>query len=59
MYMDDCIDATIRLLEAPTDSLNYRTYNISAYSFTPDELTKSIQKYLPDFKICYEIGKKN
>eukprot|EP01080_Neovahlkampfia_damariscottae_P009516 gene9516-1723_t len=55
MYMEDCIDATIRLLEAPTDSLNYRTYNISAYSFTPVELTKAIQKHLPDFKISYEI----
>jgi threonine 3-dehydrogenase len=58
MYMPDCIDSTMKLLEAPTEDLKFRTYNISAYSMTPAELATAIKKYVPNFEIHYEIGKK-
>lgn len=47
MYMDDAVDGTIQLLEADRSALKRCTYNIAGFSFTPDELHKSIQKHLP------------
>ncbi|CAF4022910.1 unnamed protein product, partial [Rotaria sp. Silwood1] len=42
-------------MEASNDKLRQRTYNVAAMSFTPEELTKAIQKYKPNFKISYKI----
>lgn len=54
MYMPDAIRATIELMEAPADKLSTRmSYNVSAMSFSPKEITAAIQKELPDFKIDY------
>lgn len=54
MYMDDAIRATIELMEAPAENLSTRmAYNISAMSFSPKEITQSIQRHLPHFKISY------
>ena len=54
MYMDDAIKATIQIMEAPIDQINIRTsYNISAMSFTPEEIAKSIQDQMPNFKVSY------
>lgn len=52
---DDCVRATVEFLEAPTDALVSRTYNISAVNFTPHELTQEIQKVLPDLKVVYNV----
>ncbi|MDY7394940.1 NAD-dependent epimerase/dehydratase family protein [Aureibaculum sp. 2210JD6-5] len=52
MYMDDAIDATIGLMGADTLE-NFAAYNISATDFTPKEITESIRKHIPDFKITY------
>ncbi len=54
MYMPDCINATISLMEAPTESLKYRTYNVTAFSFTPEQLTNAIKKYVPSFSVSYK-----
>jgi nucleoside-diphosphate-sugar epimerase len=55
MYMDDAIRATIELMEAPADKISVRTsYNLSGMSFSPKEITASIQKHIPDFKISYQ-----
>jgi threonine 3-dehydrogenase len=53
MYMPDTIDAVIQLLEAPNESLTQRTYNVTGFSFTPAELTHSIQKEIPHFNVNY------
>lgn len=54
MYMDDAIRATIELMEAPAEKLSTRmAYNISAMSFSPKEITQSIQRQLPQFTISY------
>lgn len=55
MYMPDAIRATIELMEAPADKLSVRTsYNVSAISFSPEEIASEIKKHIPDFKITYE-----
>lgn len=54
MYMPDCIKATTELFQADKDSLNNATgYNVTAFSVTPADIAKSIQKVIPDFKITY------
>lgn len=54
MYMPDAIRATIELMEAPADRLSIRSsYNLSAMSFSPKEISASIQKHIPDFSITY------
>jgi len=55
MYMPDAIRATIELMQADKTDLSIRTsYNLSAMSFTPAEITESIRKVIPDFKIIYQ-----
>ena len=54
MYMDDALDATIRLMQADSSRLTLRTsYNIAGISFTPAEVYHEIQKHYTDFKITY------
>tara|TARA_B110000503_G_scaffold64435_1_gene101550 strand:+ start:28573 stop:29574 length:1002 start_codon:yes stop_codon:yes gene_type:complete len=54
MYMDDAIRATIEIMQHESTALKKgMAYNLSAMSFTPATLTKSIQKQLPDFSISY------
>jgi len=55
MYMPDAIEATIGLMEAESSKISVRTsYNISAMSFSPHQLTEAIQKHLPSFSIVYK-----
>ena len=56
MYMPDAIKAAIDLMEADASRLKHRNgYNITAMSFSPDELAAAIQKRLPDFVVRYEV----
>lgn len=45
----------MEFLEAPEDALVSRTYNINAMSFTPQDLTREIQKVVSDFKVTYNV----
>lgn len=55
MYMPDAIRATIELMDAPYEKISVRTsYNISAMSFSPEEITASITKFIPNFKVTYK-----
>lgn len=55
MYMPDAIRATIELMEAPADKISIRTsYNVSAISFSPKEISAEIKKHIPDFSIEYK-----
>lgn len=55
LYMDDAIDATLQLMEAPKEDITVRTsYNLGGMSFTPKELYEDIKKEMPDFTISYE-----
>lgn len=56
MFMDDAIDAIIKLMEAPEDELKHRcAFNLSGMSFEPEEIAASIQKHIPDFKLSYDV----
>lgn len=54
MYMDDAIRATISLMESEADHISIRSsYNLGSMSFSPKEITESIQREIPDFKVSY------
>jgi len=56
MYMPDALKAAVNLMEADSSKLKYRNaYNITAESFTPEELAQEIKKYIPDFEMKYNI----
>ena len=55
MYIDDCLRATVEIMEAPVDTLSMRTYNINAMSFTPEELAQEVMKQLPELEVSYDI----
>lgn len=55
MYMPDCIKATIELMNVPLSSLKHHSdFNITAMSFSADELAEEIRKYVPDFVCDYK-----
>jgi nucleoside-diphosphate-sugar epimerase len=55
MYMPDAIRATLELMEAPLESLNYHSnYNLSGMSFTALELAEAIQKIIPNFECTFK-----
>lgn len=54
LYMPDCLNAVISLMEAPRASLRSCTYNLTGFSFTPAELAESIKHQLPSFQIQYK-----
>jgi nucleoside-diphosphate-sugar epimerase len=55
MFMDDAINATFGIMETEKAKIKIRSsYNLAAMSFNPEEITKSIKKHIPDFKIAYE-----
>lgn len=57
MYMDDAVQATIQLMDAPADKLRIRSsYNLAGISFTPAEIAEEIKKILPNFEISYAQG---
>jgi len=50
MYMDDAVNGTIQLMNAPRKNILIRTsYNFAAFSFTPYELAKEISSFIPRF----------
>jgi nucleoside-diphosphate-sugar epimerase len=53
--MDDAIDATIRIMQAPAEKIKIRSsYNLAAMSFTPNEIATEIKKHILDFTISYQ-----
>ncbi len=55
MYMPDALDATLNLMEAPSEKITiHSSYNVSAISFTPEMLAEEIKAHIPDFKIGYQ-----
>ena len=60
LYMNDAIQATVEIMNVNRKKLTVNSsYNISAMSFNPKELTKEIQRIFPDFRISYEIDFRN
>lgn len=55
MFMEDAINATIQLMEAPAETIKIRSaYNLGGISFTPKTISEAIQKVIPNFEIVYQ-----
>ncbi len=55
MYMDDAIKATIGIMQAPAGQIKIRSsYNLGAISFSPKDISESIQEHLPEFRMEYK-----
>jgi len=55
MYMPDCLDATIQLMEADLSKLKHHSdFNLTAMSFSAGELAAEIKKHVPEFEVAYE-----
>jgi len=56
IYMPDAIKAAIDLMEADPAKLRHRNaFNVSAMSFSPEDLAAYIRKHIPEFEISYNI----
>ena len=56
MYMPDALQAAVDIMRAKPQYLVHRnSFNIAAMSFAPEEIYASICKYIPSFKMRYEI----
>ncbi len=56
MYMPDALHAAVNLMQADSKKLLHRNaYNVTAMSFTPQELAQAIQTHIPEFEINYKI----
>merc|ERR1712154_119975 len=52
--MPDCIESMIDLMEYQGALKRYTDFNVTAFSFTPNELANVIKKYIPEFQIEYK-----
>lgn len=55
MFDTDCTASVIQFLTAPSESLRMRTYNVTGFSFTPEEIAREIQTIMPEFQIEYDV----
>ncbi|MDP2174864.1 MAG: NAD-dependent epimerase/dehydratase family protein [Bacteroidota bacterium] len=55
LYMPDALKATLDIMHAPAEKVKIRSsYNLAGMSFSPEEITTAIQKYIPDFTSSYK-----
>ena len=55
MYMPDCLNATIMLMEADLSKLKHHCdFNLAAFSFNPAQLVAAIQRHMPGFTCDYK-----
>ena len=55
MFMDDAVKATLDIMKTDTHNIKIRSsYNLSAISFTPEDISNEIKKHMPNFKIEYK-----
>lgn len=41
-------------MTAPNECLQRRVYNVTAMSFTPEELVEKLYKYVPELRVTYK-----
>jgi nucleoside-diphosphate-sugar epimerase len=54
IYIDDCVDATMKLLRADAKNLTRCTYNLAGISFTPSEFADAVKKLIPGSIVKFE-----
>lgn len=56
MYMPDALKAAVDIMRAKPRYLKHRnSFNVAAMSFDPEEVAASIRKYVPSFKMRYQV----
>ncbi|MFC3419157.1 L-threonine 3-dehydrogenase [Salinicoccus hispanicus] len=56
MYMDDAIDAIIKLMEAdPAQLVDRNAFNVTAMSINPEMVANEIRKHIPGFTLDYDV----
>ena len=55
MYIDDCLNSVLQYMEFPENKLTQRTFNVTAMSFTPEEIIKEIKRHVPNLKVTYKV----
>ena len=56
MYMPDALRAAIDIMQANPRYLKHRnSFNIASMSFDPETIAASMRKYIPSFKMRYEV----
>ncbi|XP_031638888.1 L-threonine 3-dehydrogenase, mitochondrial [Contarinia nasturtii] len=53
MYIEDCLRSLWEFMTAPSECLQRRVYNVTAMSFTPEELVEKLYKYVPELRVTY------
>ena len=51
MYMPDCVNAMINLMEFKGKLNRYSDFNVNGFSFDPNTLVSKIKKYIPHLKV--------
>ncbi|CAH0404653.1 unnamed protein product [Chilo suppressalis] len=54
MHLKDALRALSEYLEVPNEQLLRRCYNVTAMSFTPEELVQAMSKHVQEIKISYQ-----
>lgn len=55
MYMEDAVQATIDLMNAPPDKISVRSsYNVTGMSFCPADIAAEIKEHISEFEISYK-----
>lgn len=49
------VEVNLQCLSVPESALKQRTYNVTGFSFTPEEIAAEIRKVIPHFEIDYNI----
>jgi nucleoside-diphosphate-sugar epimerase len=56
MYMPDCLNAAINIMEADSSKLIHRNcFNVASMSFDPEMISAEIKKHVPEFTLNYNI----
>jgi nucleoside-diphosphate-sugar epimerase len=54
MYMPDALQAVHALMAVDAENISVRTsYNVSALSFSPEDLAAAIRRHIPRFEVAY------
>lgn len=54
MHINDCLRSLLEFMTVPEEKLKRRVYNVTAMSFTPEELADKIAKYVPELSVTYK-----
>ena len=54
IYIDDCIEATVKFLKADKKRLTRTCYNLAGISFTPGDFCREVQKIIPGSTLDFE-----